>query len=66
MSFAKHWRLIAATALVTVYALTLWKAPQPEPGMFSDAFDFGYEPDPAGAAEFLESLDVRFFLRRCT
>lgn len=61
MSYAKNWRLIASAILITVYALILFKAPDPDPAQWSDAFDFGYEPDPAGAAEFLESLDVRFF-----
>lgn len=57
----KNWRLFAAFALITFYALVLWRDPNPEPKPWSEMIDFGYEPDPAGAAEFLQTLEVPFF-----
>ena len=55
------WRLGLAGVLITLYALALWNAPEKNRGGWGSASDFGYTPDPAGAAEFLQSLDVRFF-----
>ncbi len=62
MSYGRPaWRLGLAGVLITLYAVALWNAPEKKSGGWRSASDFGYTPDPAGAAEFLESLDVRFF-----
>ena len=62
MLFIKRWRLIASAILVVVYALVLWRDPETtERPSWAQSVDFGYTPDPEGAAEFLESLEVRFF-----
>lgn len=56
------WRIGLATVLITLYGLALWNGHEKKGGGWGAASDqFGYEPDPVGAAEFLESLDVRFF-----
>lgn len=55
------WRLATAGVLITLYALALWQGAEQKRGGWGSASDFGYTPDPAGAAEFLQSLDVRFF-----
>ena len=59
MQYGRHWRLALAGVLITFYALALWQ--QPDERGYGAADQFGYEPDPVGAARFLESLDVRFF-----
>lgn len=61
MSYGRHWRLALAGVLITLYALALWNAPEKKGGGWGADGNFGYEPDPAGAARFLDSLDVRFF-----
>lgn len=61
MSSVRHWRLALAGVLITLYGLALWNAPEKKGGGWGADGNFGYEPDPAGAAKFLESLDVRFF-----
>ena len=56
------WRIGLATVLITLYGLALWNGHEKKGGGWGAASDqFGYQPDPVGAAEFLESLDVRFF-----
>ena len=55
------WRLATAGVLITLYALALWQGAEKKRGGWGADSDFGYTPDPAGAAEFLQSLDVRFF-----
>ena len=62
MSSTRYWRLATAAVLIVLWGLALWNTPEKKGGGWgSTGLDFGYEPDPAGAAEFLESLDVRFF-----
>jgi hypothetical protein len=62
MSAPKHpWRLVAAAVLLAWVAFVVAMNVARRSGPPANAGDFGYTPDPAGVAKFLDELPEPFF-----